>query len=889
MESITETTPRSRSGSVGDSPPHVTLRRQKSLQVPSLEKIALALMKLVLQHDKTTLIKDAKFEQLRNRTLFELYLSSMGRTPSTLGAAMCAALMEEDITKRFDEIANRIKVDNIAHTRRPMGEVKNSTEDFFLFHTARELLIKRKLILRFLMSPTAMSEKLEDDSKDMHDAALLEESQPEFKYLLACRLEALGKVNLAVDIYAHLLKTRFCFSTQIANLIRIGTQSPTAHYTLAKLILEKTEIPENFTQPLKDFAWISYQFASNKESENRQKILAAQPPKSPSLYEAALCCLHLAVFAADIPNTNAVKFLANTYQQGIEGFVQQSIKKACQILYYGYTKIQDEPTRERLLDKITQMHRTSPQNIWANFILGNYHLTRSRKFQGKVEVKDNSPRLNDQLQAAYDRYRVCTKNLTNNDELYMQDNFEIITLLGKKLFEMAEIYSDRVAISAQEIKHAIVETAVKLYKHASYLGNYDATRRLAERNRTLKADKPDDQARLDEETDKYYVRALEAALANLSKQDFRALLEDYHKFLRETGTDYQRFTGFLAREKELLINLDAIELFSHYHSNVGVFSFSAKAENSATLDKIRLLDQSPLACALLWSTAEVRKKSEHSKKLLDILNSKGFLDRTSPIFIDIVITKLIDYFNLARHHSCALNFFPCLREALSNRIKATDQQNLAELTTLRELNTLTEFIHGILENDSALMQAAKNISAINCKHIFDNLASRILLTIDQYHFAKSIFEIPKPLLPSISSPAVQITPQNVLRKNSASDTGSTSPETKKLIHEWAKLPTEQRDHVKRQLKFALETGNSPVDSNDEEATHNNHEHMSISAPADDRRSQGFFEAHTQRQRKKHSGERGDSLSQPAQATTNKRSSLPVVTDLPEFDPANRLK
>ena len=871
---------KARTYSNAESPPNINRQRWGPLAIKAIESSSIELMKLVIDNPKTG---ELQLEQMSKRKRVALFNQALNHSPaSALTAAMCAAFMGEDITPLFDKIIEQFKSYDLLMMKRPTDEIKTSKEDYYLFDRAFEQLKHFELVIRFLRSPKQMStEEINVVSTDIYKRGIMEDTSPELKLLLACRLEALGKTDEAINIYSQLLKAHFCNNAMLASLIRIGAKSPVAQYELAKHILDDSVIPEIFIQPLKQFATMAHQFSIKQhsaESENYKKILATQFKKDPSLHDVAISCLYFSIYGHQTPHINAVKILGGIYRDSITDFIQKSPKNACRIFYYGYTKSQDTKVRDNLLQKIIQMHETDAQDIWVNFILGNYHLSLSKG-------ENTSPRPNNHLQKAFDHYAVCTRRFAESiDNLYTEDSYEMISLLRKKLIEIAEIYLDRVATSANSTWG---KAAAELFTHAGYLGSPHAECQLAERNNTLIHDEAKDRARLINQTEKHYAAALNLAIACLNTDDLHTILESYHHFLNQyPDTGYQSYTAYLSREKELLINLSAIEKFSSFHTSAGLFSITANSENKIILQNILLLatdQQSPMACAILWST-ESRKKPEHSKRLLDILNAKGFGDRTSPIFIDIVITKLLDYFSLARQHVSARTFFFCLREALATRIRSIDPLNQAEITTFKELITLTEFTHGIFLDDYELMQSAKNLSPINCKKIFDALATRILLSINQYKFAKSVFEKPKPLIPSVAESPMDF-PKASVKNSSLDNSLSITPETRRLIREYAILPTEQQKVVKRQLKFAL-SNQASSDSTEEDKAD---AALSTSAPSDDRRAQMFFQKHLNRQNQQHatSSPRKASLSSSCpDMTADSAFSLPTADDHSEDEKRN---
>ncbi|MDQ2993352.1 MAG: hypothetical protein M3R00_00160 [Pseudomonadota bacterium] len=781
--------PETTSTSQNNSPPIVINK--------SLEMYALLLLRHVSENIPHLATSKTIFDDKIQTKCTELFNSATYKTTaSPLAAAMFAALLKEDITEHFKIIEN---LKPATPKSRPTPEQAVALEDYKLFDEALEILKDRDLIERFLRSPGNRTEKEKTrDIDQMYYKYALPHSSFPLVLILACRLEAFDQQDLAINVYARLRRDRFCDTVQIAHLIRCGTRSSIAQYAVGREILDTKELPQDILAAVPLFVT-----EAKRQARINEKHLTPLP-LVPLLHEVAINCLELAIYAHEKPNPDAVKLLAKIHMDDVPALIRKSTKKACLTLFYGYKNIENKDFRQQIMNPIHNKHYDDNDDIWINLTLGRYYFARS-KDQPDLQETDTKITPLDQLLKAFIHYQACHATLTSSINVLCSQDHDFVVKLRSRLYELAEAFTDRMATSSDDI----AEKALKLYKQAGSLGYYTAHWKLAKRLETLVdnekktvLERQHDLHRIEN----HYCLALDIALSYYAKakNDYYKILADYDSFLKSyPAINSTRNVSYHSRDEELTQNLEALECFSKYDPSLRKWIVFSHPNTTAILDKLhKLSDESPMACAILWSI-EPKKTAEYEKKMIDVLakRRKGFKDITNKLFSQTILICLYDYFTLKRMQPAANVFFDCLMKGLSTDDPAQ-----------KEIKIMAEFYCSIFEkNKIGTLQSAQNLSPKNCKMIFEFLAERVLLTADEFQSAKAVFEEPVSLIPKPS-------PVNSFERRDSYD-------NLVMMRKVAALPIDKQNRIMRYIEEEIHIPHSesaPVGAKGMENARNRH-------------------------------------------------------------------
>jgi len=637
--------------------------------------------------------------------------------PSALSRAFCAALDRDNVYQSLETIYTTFKI----------------TDDYAQFKLAYDE-ISTQILQAFTESPH--DPKINERRKTLFSYAKQTENNT-VKFLIAARLETLGAIDLAVILYAYLLTKNYSPPTQLANLIRIGKDSPEAFYQIGKHIIIRTFTDDKFRAPLIEFTKqaIIYLLPDTLTPEVQSIFSTFTSGKNQSLTEIALTCIQLAVYNKAATHAQAARFFSQRAVEGVPNHLAKSPQVACEILEYAYRRSAAKE-RELLLKQLIEFGKptsTLSKDPWVNTMLANFYtlsLTAgSAKNLNALEV----------AQKAYEHYqRVYDLISSEREGLYSQD-YKLISIVRRNSYSLAatlltlqDSNRDNIPISER-----LLEQAEHLLSQSGQLGYANSHCKLAILLET-RADSPMPTEDA-EEIDFHYRAALEAAMAKLDKKEYETILGRYREFVNRHLKMHTRLVDqYSLRLDDMRLNIEALSQYEKHQAapTLGLFSsmFSSVAnpKKEAKLRLEALSENAPLARALLWKLET--RRSPQPDNLIDMLLFRGLCPNSDPNFIPKCVTLLTDYFTLAtKKDNNALQLFECLKQGMLNTEQLTAE-------TRENVLTLIEFYVNIINNKLEACRKPASTFPAGCRAIFFTLEQRVLLKPETYRTLRDFFD-----------------------------------------------------------------------------------------------------------------------------------------------------
>ncbi len=625
----------------------------------------------------------SKLEE-RRRVLAERALRT--DTASAVSAAFCLALLDDGIEKPFEKLL----------------ETSKDCPDSQMFGNARKALLHTNIFFPFVIAPTRLDKT---QINALYNFSISEECTNRISIMLiAARFETGNEIERAVILYATLLTKNFSANSQLANLMRIGDNSPEALYQIGKFIFNTQFSVEKFKVPLIHFFKSAYSKLQTDDvpREIKDSFTDFFQNQEPRWNDIALMCITLSVYNSKHSLEPAARFLSSLAMKGEH--IRESPQKACTTLAYAYHRSALPKEKEKLMSILKKFHEQQPDDLWVNSMLASVYTDTLK-----------SPRQDDEESAkrAFEHYQKVYENLFSNPQDYYRKTHPLIPSLPANSYNLAMVFlkfHDRYR-SNTKVGPELLARALHLLEQSGKLGNFRSYYQLAlQRESQLKNSTPKEELEI---IDNYFRCALEGAMTALDAKEYTAILTRYDAFVKKHLPLQQLVAKqYQLRGRDTQSNLKALSLYSNN-------KYSDKEFKD-------LATTTPIACALDWENSTLFE-STYYKRLIDLLHTRGLSDKQADI-----ITLLTDYFILATNHPQARVFFTCLQRGLSNTA-------LFEDSIIEKLEVLIDFYLNLIDDEILACKTSIKRSPVLCRAAAKRLEEGFLLKPEIYNALQGIF------------------------------------------------------------------------------------------------------------------------------------------------------